>query len=110
MKHIIRAAAKRDIFRQIRYYLDQGAGDAAARFLECVTHSIKSLTKDPLIGAPKQSRAPSLSGLRSWPVKDFEDLRVYYLVKAGTLCVVRVLHGKRDLRAILNTRDAQKHS
>jgi plasmid stabilization system protein ParE len=39
--------------------------------------------------------------LRSWPVAGFEALRIFYLRDDDALHVVRVLHGKRDLKRIL---------
>jgi len=57
----------------------------------------------PEIGAPKQNKNPLLAGLRSWPVQDFEDIRIYYLLREDVLPVVRVLHGKRDIAKILRT-------
>jgi plasmid stabilization system protein ParE len=55
----------------------------------------------PDMGAPKRFKNPLLAGLRSWPVKGFEDIRIYYLVKGGVLRVIRVLHGERDVQRIL---------
>lgn len=46
-------------------------------------------------------RNPVLAGLRSSPVKDFEDIRIYYVIQKDVLRVVRVLHGKRDIKSIL---------
>ena len=43
----------------------------------------------------------SVTGLRSWPVKGFETIRIYYLKLPGRLRVLRILHGKRDVRRIL---------
>jgi hypothetical protein len=50
----------------------------------------------PEIGAPKLFKNPALVGLRSWPVKSFEDILIFYIVQPDALRVVRVLHGKRD--------------
>ncbi len=102
MKLIIRLAARRDILRQIRYYLEEDAGDAAVPFRGAVNDSILSLTRNPFLGIPKKTNARSLVGLRSWPVRNFEDFRVYYVAEPGALRVIRVLHGKRDLDAIFS--------
>ncbi|MBK9170791.1 MAG: type II toxin-antitoxin system RelE/ParE family toxin [Bryobacterales bacterium] len=102
MKHCIRPSARDDILRQYRYYLLEDALDAATRFLEAVDNSI-SLCKMPEMGAPRAFKNPILAGLRSWPVKDFEDMRIYYVIQKGVLRVVRVLHGKRDIKTILET-------
>ena len=88
-----------DMIRQFRYYLvDQDAAAAAFRFREAVTESIGQLKPHPRIGTPFRGR---ITGLRSWPVKGFEDIRIYYQVFPGVARVVRILHGKRDVRRIL---------
>ena len=97
MKLVIRPAARRDILRQIRYYLEEDAGEAAIRFRNAVNDSILSLTRNPFLGAPKRTNTRTLAGLRSWPVRDFEDFRVYYIAETEALRVIRVLHDKRDL-------------
>ena len=42
-----------------------------------------------------------LAGLRSWPVKGFSDIRIYYLASEKLVRIVRVLHGKRDIPFML---------
>ncbi len=44
---------------------------------------------------------PHLAGLRSWPVKGFDEFRIYYLARPELLTIVRVLHGRRDIATIL---------
>ena len=101
MKHVIRSTAKDDIIRQVRYYLLEEAFDAADQFIDAVDESIESLCRMPEMGAPKQFNNTILAGLRSWAVKGFEDMRIYYVVQDDVLRVVRVLHGKRDIHKIL---------
>ena len=43
----------------------------------------------------------SIPDLRSWPVKGFDVIRIYYLVVPGGIRVVRILHGGRNVRQIL---------
>ena len=40
------------------------------------------------MAAPKQSNNPMLAGLRSWAVKGFEDMRIYYVTQDTVLRVV----------------------
>jgi len=101
--HVIRPAARADILRQYRFYLAQDALDAATRFLRAVEQSIGQLVKTPEAGSPKIIRNTALAGLRSWPVKEFNDVRIYYLNRSGLIRILRVLHGKRDLRKLLVT-------
>jgi len=35
-------------------------------------------------------------------VTGFEAIRIYYLLDEDTLRVIRILHGKRDVKRILN--------
>ena len=101
MKHIIRQVAKDDIIRQFRYYLLEGALEAATRFLDAVDESIEAICQMPHIGAPKPVKNPILSGLRSCAVKGFKDILVFYVVQPDALRVVRVLHRRRDIKRIL---------
>ena len=91
--------ATADIIRQFRYYLvEQDAPMTAVRFREAVFESIERLKAQPRIGSVFRG---SLPGLRSWPVKGFGMIRIYYLEAPGNLSVVRILHGKRNVRQIL---------
>ena len=102
MKKVIRPAAREDILRQYRYYLvEEGNLIAAERFLKAVKATVTQVCRRPGLGAPKALKNPRLSGLRSWPVEGFSAIRVYYLVSEKLVRVVRVLHGKRDITAIL---------
>lgn len=44
---------------------------------------------------------PTLEGLRFRPVKDFEDILIFYLIRRDSVVVARVLHGKRNIKRIL---------
>ncbi len=102
MKYAIRSAARADILRQFRWYaIEKGAAQVAERFFESVQATISELCRQPEIGAPKMLKNSKLGGLRSWPVQGFPDIRIYYLQSRGTVRVVRVLHGKRDIGSLL---------
>lgn len=75
MKHVIRPAAKDDIVRQFRYYLQENAPEAAIQFLDVVDEFIAAIRQMPYIGARKILENPVLAELRSWPVKGFEGAR-----------------------------------
>jgi toxin ParE1/3/4 len=81
--------------------MEHGLPDVARRFRSSVESSIKLALSRPKAGAPKHVRNPALSDLRSWPVKGFDEFRIYYLARQDALMIVRVLHGKRDIGAIL---------
>jgi plasmid stabilization system protein ParE len=102
VKVFYRQAASDDVVRQFRYYLlDQNLPEIALRFRDAVWHTVDSLREHPLVGARYASRKPELQNLRSWPVAEFEAVRIYYLAESDALHVIRVLHGKRDVKRIL---------
>ena len=107
MKKVIRPRAQDDILRQFRWYLiEQDAPDAAFQFMEAVEASVEQLLSMPYIGAPRELRNQALEGLRFWPVKDFDDFLIFYVVVEDTVRVIRILHGTRDLDRILKKESA----
>ncbi|MFY9743869.1 MAG: type II toxin-antitoxin system RelE/ParE family toxin [Candidatus Sulfotelmatobacter sp.] len=102
MKVVYRKAASDDVVRQFRYYLvNQNLAQIALRFRDAVRNTMDSLRDHPLVGARYGSRKPELQNLRSWPVAGFEAIRIYYLPESDAIHVIRILHGKRDVKRIL---------
>lgn len=61
------------------YYAHAGGLALGGRFIDAVAAALDFVTAQPLAGAPRDFLNPRLHGLRSWPVPDFEDVRLYYL-------------------------------
>jgi toxin ParE1/3/4 len=102
VNRVIRPRAQDDILRQFRWYLvEKDAPDIGFRFVEAVEASVGDLLRMPHIGAPRELRNPVLNGLRFWPVKEFGEFLIFYVVDGDTLRVIRILHGKRDLDRIM---------
>jgi toxin ParE1/3/4 len=57
----------------------------------------------PLIAPRCPLRNPRFGDLRSWPVGGFGAVRVYFLIEGDSIQVIRILHGKRDVRRILES-------
>lgn len=90
MKAVIRPRAQDDILRQFRWYLvEQDTHDASFRFLEAVEASVDRLLSMPYIGAARELRNPALVRLRFWPVKDFGEFLIFYVVVGETVRVIR---------------------
>jgi len=88
--------------RQFRYYLvTLNLPDIAVRFRDAVRRTVESLREHPFVGPRYGSSSPQLQNLRSWPVAGFEAIRIYYLLDEDAIRVIRILHGKRDVKRIL---------
>jgi toxin ParE1/3/4 len=59
----------------------------------------------PLIGSPREVKDARLSGLRMWPVEGFPSHLIFYLPQEDGIEVIRVLHGARELRRILEAEE-----
>ena len=59
------------------------------------------MREHPFVGPRYASSSPQLENLRSWPVAGFEAIRIYYLLDEDAIHIIRILHGKRDVKRIL---------
>ncbi len=109
MKLIIKASAEDDVLRQTDWYEQQGLSVIADRFAAAVFAAINAAIKTPKAGAPRLVANSALAGLRTWPVKGFGEFRIYYMLRGDVFMVVRILHGRRDIDAILGTQVIDDH-
>lgn len=74
-----------------------------------VKESFDALTDNPYLGSEYMSDNPLLGSLRQWQVKGFKKYVIYYCVieSARMIRIVRVLHGFRNVEAILENDDWQ---
>jgi toxin ParE1/3/4 len=72
--------------------------DSADRILDSIQKTCNLIRRSPYIG---RKRDEDLSaGMRSHPSGNY---LIFYRIQSGTIRVVRVLHGKRDIPKILRT-------
>ena len=96
-------ASRDDVTRQFRYYLVKlDLPEIAIRFKEAIKTTAKTIQEQPRAAPPCRLRNPQLQNLRSWPVTGFDAIRFYFLVDDDTVRVIRILHGKRDVRKIMD--------
>ncbi len=102
MKVTYREAARDDVIRQYRYYLvSLDLPRVALRFREAVRQTAKAISQQPRLAPLYPLRNSQLPNLRSWPVTGFEAIRIYFLLEKDTMQVIRILHSKRNVSAIL---------
>jgi plasmid stabilization system protein ParE len=104
VKAVYQQAARDDLVRHFRYsLLAVNVPEVAVRFRTAVRLTLQMLLRHPQVGARYPSSNPHLQSLRTWAVTGFESVRIYYLLDGDTIRVVRMLHGKRDVKQILET-------
>lgn len=96
----VRPLATADIDHAAAFLFDENP-TAAVSFLDALEAAFGLLVERPGIGSPRYAQLLPGVTLRMWPVKGFPHL-IFYLDRAGAIEVVRVLHGARDLPAILH--------
>jgi toxin ParE1/3/4 len=95
----IRRQARQDVEDIGVYFAELARSYIPDQFLDGV-----EVAFDFLLTSPKAGRLCGFSGdsrdIRSWPVKGFPKLRIFYRVDGDQLNIVRVLNGSRDVEAI----------
>ncbi len=74
---------------------------AATRFVSATRRELEALGAFPRLGRARSFRSARLEGVRSRPVSGFTSWLRFYRVLPAAIDVLRVLHGARDLPAVL---------
>ncbi len=99
------AHAEQDIDSAARYYDQEGSLALGLRFYDSVEGGLLQISRNPEIGSLRHSNNATLAGVRYWPVPSFENHLIFYRVTPEAVDVLRVLHGARDLFALLTEED-----
>ena len=100
---IIRDVAREDLLDYYDYLSEQGAPLAGARFLQAVEQAFARIREMPGVGNPREVDHPRLAGLRSVAVPGFEVMRFYYVESEDVVRIIRMLHGSRDVKSVLES-------
>ncbi len=96
-RYILSPEAKEDL-REIRGYLVSQGGSRLARYvLQEITAALRLLASHPEAGHFRRDLTPL--PVKFWSVFSY---LIVYDPAARPIAIVRVLHGRRDVRAILN--------
>jgi toxin ParE1/3/4 len=90
-----------DLIEQVTYIAKDNL-DASDRFLMAAEETFSILGRMPAIGRLSGFAHPRLVDVRQYPIKGFKGYLVFYRVNDSRVEVLRVLHGSRDLEAILD--------
>jgi toxin ParE1/3/4 len=93
--------AEADLIACYAYLGEQASEATADRFLAAVERSLGLIARSPGIGAPYETINPRLPRLRCFPVSKFKRYILFYQAFDDRIELVRVLHGARDVRRIL---------
>ena len=96
-----RAAARHDLVEHFVYLAAEGGEALAERFLSQAEAACEVLLDQPEIGSPLVVDDPGLSGIRKWPVKNFENFLIFYMPHERGVTIVRVLYARQDWWGLL---------
>jgi toxin ParE1/3/4 len=102
MKHAVHrtSAAVRDIVENAIRLGEQRAG-LENRFIDAVEESLERILSMPEIGGLYETQNPRLQGIRVWRVRRFKNYLIFYRATAAGIEVIRLLHGARDIAALI---------
>jgi antitoxin ParD1/3/4/toxin ParE1/3/4 len=99
-RYVLTTEAQEDL-REIRAYLiDRGGVRIAGYVLSALVAAFRRLARTPNIGHPRRDLTQA-EGVRFWPVFSY---LVVYRRDSRPLGIVGIIHGKRDVSAVLRER------
>jgi toxin ParE1/3/4 len=101
-RHIYYSPRARDDLVEIATRIARDSKSSAIRFIDAVEMTCKTLLRSPQLGLRGEFRSPHLANIQRWRVKGFENYLIFYRTVADGIFVVRLLHGARDVDAIVD--------
>lgn len=96
MNYRVAPEAEQDI-ADIWHFIAQENPPAADHVLDAIKDRFRQIAEQPEIGRTREELAP---GLRSLTVRRYRRYAVFYQCQRGTVEIVRVLDGSRDLKRL----------
>jgi toxin ParE1/3/4 len=94
-------AATEDVIREAAFIAERNV-PSARRLVEAIDRTLERLATSPDVGTRLRFRKRSLDGLRVLTVPRFSNYLLFYRRLPDCIEIVRVLHGARNWRRILN--------
>jgi toxin ParE1/3/4 len=100
-------AADQDIDGQAGYLMQEAGLETALRFYDATAVTFENLARMPGMGEQRETANPRLAGLRVWRIEGFPNQLIFYRPIEGGIEIIRVLHGARDIDAVLEAERMQ---
>ena len=100
-RYVVRPKADRELEDQAYYYATVASPEVGHRFLVAAHDTFALLATQPNMGWQSRLKHPELKILRVFRVKDFERILILYLPLLDGVEILRVVHGSRNLQALL---------
>lgn len=97
----VREIANADVEAIVDYYAAEAGGAVVMRFIDELSAAYGRLSATPAAGSARLDEALNLGGARTWSLRTYPYLIVYF-DRADRVEIWRVLHGQRDLEALLS--------
>ena len=105
--YLVRPKADQDLDDQAYYLATQAGPDLGHRFLLAAHETFGLLAAQPHIGWHPRLKHPDLASLRVFQVSGFEKMLVLYRPRPDGVEILRLLHGSRNLLALLRREGAE---
>ena len=100
-RYVVRPKADRDLDDQAYYYATEASPELGHRFLLAAHDTFALLATQPNMGWRSGLKYPGLESLRVFRVNRFEKVLILYLPLLDGVEILRVIHGSRNLQALL---------
>ena len=99
--YLIRPLADRDLEDQAYYLAVNATPKVGHRFLTAAHETFALLATHPKIGWHPRLKLQGLESVRVFPVSRFRKMLIFYRPTLEGIEVLRVIHGSRNLQALL---------
>jgi toxin ParE1/3/4 len=101
VRYLLTAKADQDLDEQAYYLACEANAEVGHRFLVASHQTFALLASQPKIGWHAHLKHPRLTSLRVFRVSGFPRMLVLYVPLADGVEILRVIHGSRNLLALL---------
>ena len=106
--YLVRPKADRDLEDQAHYYATTAVPELGHRFLVAAHDTFALLAAQPNMGWHSHLKHPALKQLRVFRVSGFEKILILYLPLLDGVEILRVVHGSRNLQALLRREEGAR--